>query len=206
MLRDRILIVPSWIFLFLKNWTDFDFYEQKFQEREKFHVRKVKCLVRSTDRKMSVWRMEASDDRFQQNIQHLILEWGQCSQPPESCPNGSLDLFSEVPSSRALSIQQNSGLKFHVTQLSHYTFGNIVLASRIQKSGTGESNFLKWEGTFWSNLLKWLNWSKRTIIKAGSEYSGQIKPKWSFPCDNIPTKNFEILGWMESATNLWSRL
>ena len=27
---------------------------------------------------MSVWRMEASDDRFQQNIQHLILEWGQC--------------------------------------------------------------------------------------------------------------------------------
>ena len=27
-----------------------------------------------------------------------------------------------------------------------------------------------------------------TIIKAGPEYSGQIKLKWSFPFDNIPTK------------------
>ena len=71
MLWDWILIVPSWIFLFLKNWRDLDFYEQKFQEIEKFHVRKVKCLVRSTERKMSVWWMEASDDRFQQNIQHF---------------------------------------------------------------------------------------------------------------------------------------
>ena len=43
---------------------DLDFYEQKFQETEKFHVRKVKCLVRATERKMSVWRMETSDDNF----------------------------------------------------------------------------------------------------------------------------------------------
>ena len=63
MLWDRILLVPSWIFFFLKNWRDLDFYEQKFQETEKFHVRKVKCLVRATERKMSVWRMETSDDR-----------------------------------------------------------------------------------------------------------------------------------------------
>ena len=40
-----------------------DFYEQKFQETEKLHVRKVKFLVRATERKMSVWRMETSDDR-----------------------------------------------------------------------------------------------------------------------------------------------
>ena len=30
-------------------------------KRQKFHVRKVKCLVRATERKMSVWRMETSD-------------------------------------------------------------------------------------------------------------------------------------------------
>ena len=28
---------------------------------QKFHVRKVKCLVRATERKMSVWRMETSE-------------------------------------------------------------------------------------------------------------------------------------------------
>ena len=39
------------------------FYEQKFQETEKFHVRKVKFLMRATERKMSVWRMETSDER-----------------------------------------------------------------------------------------------------------------------------------------------
>ena len=32
-------------------------------KRQKFHVRKVKCLVRATERKMSVWRMETSDHR-----------------------------------------------------------------------------------------------------------------------------------------------
>ena len=63
MLRDQILLVPSWISFSLKNWRDLDFYEQKFQETEKFHVRKVKCLVRATERKMSVWRMETSDHR-----------------------------------------------------------------------------------------------------------------------------------------------
>ena len=46
---------------FLKNLRDLDFYEQKFQETEKFHVRKVKCLVRATESKMSVWRMETSN-------------------------------------------------------------------------------------------------------------------------------------------------
>ena len=51
-------------FFSLKNWRDLDFYEQKFQETEKFHVRKVKCLVRATERKMSVWRMETSDDPY----------------------------------------------------------------------------------------------------------------------------------------------
>ena len=38
-------------------------YEKKFQETEKFHVRKVKCLVSATEKEMSVWWMETSDDR-----------------------------------------------------------------------------------------------------------------------------------------------
>ena len=62
MLRNRILLMPSWTFFWLKNWRDLDFYEQKFQEIQKYHVRKVKCLVRATERKMSVWRMETSDN------------------------------------------------------------------------------------------------------------------------------------------------
>ena len=33
-------------------------------KRQKFHVRKVKCLVRATERKMSVRRIETSDDRL----------------------------------------------------------------------------------------------------------------------------------------------
>ena len=53
-------------FFSLKNWRDLDFYEQKFQETEKFHVRKVKCLVRATERKMSVWRMDTSDNHYNQ--------------------------------------------------------------------------------------------------------------------------------------------
>ena len=122
---------------------------------------------------------------------------GSVQPTPKSRPNCSRKSRVQV----RFPFRKNSGLKFHVPsvtvhsgctdsiQLSHCTFGKIiVLASRIQKSGTWDNNFLKWEGTFWSNLLKWLNWSKRTIIKAGPEYSGQIKLKWSFPFDNIPTK------------------
>jgi len=30
----------------------------------------------------------------------------------------------------------------------------IVLVSRMQKSGTGQNNFVKWKGTFWSNKSK----------------------------------------------------
>ena len=59
-------------FFFLKNRRDLDFYEQKFQETEKFHVRKVKCLVRATERKMSVWRMETSDD-LEKTIQNATI-------------------------------------------------------------------------------------------------------------------------------------
>ena len=43
MLRVRILLILSWIVFFLKNWRHFDFYEHFIK---KFHIRKVKCLVR----------------------------------------------------------------------------------------------------------------------------------------------------------------
>ena len=35
-------------------------------------------------------------------------------------------------------------------------------------------------------------------FKAGPEYSGRTKPKWSVPFD-VPTEITGILGWMESA-------
>ena len=41
--------------------------------RQKFYVRKVKCLVRATDRKMSVWRMETSDNLHR--IKPFIGNW-----------------------------------------------------------------------------------------------------------------------------------
>ena len=47
----------------------------------------------------------------------------------------------------------------------------IVLASRIQKSGTGDNNF----------------------VKASPEYSGRTKPKWSVPFD-VATEISGILG------------
>ena len=59
-------------FFSLKNERDLDLYEQKFQETEKFHVRKVKCLVRTIDRKMSVWWMETSDDTLSTGVRFFL--------------------------------------------------------------------------------------------------------------------------------------
>ena len=39
---------------------------------------------------------------------------------------------------------------------------------------------------------------KWTTFKAGPEYSGQTKPKWSVPFD-VTTEISGVLGWMESA-------
>ena len=57
----------------------------------------------------------------------------------------------------------------------------LVLVSRIQRSGTGDNKFGKWKGTLW------------TTFKAGPEYSGRTKPKWSVPFDE-PTGISGILG------------
>ena len=85
----------------------------------------------------------------------------------------------------------------HSTSLS---IGNylIVPVSRIQKSSTGDNNFGKWKGTFRFDRPKWPDRSLWTTFKAGPEYSGRTKPKWSVPFDK-PTGISGILGWMESA-------
>ena len=106
---------------------------------------------------------------------------------------------------------KNSGLKFRqfyvpngavhsgCTDLTQATARLvIVLVSRIQKSGTGDNNFAKWKRTSRSDRPKWPDRSKGTTFKAGPEYSGRTKPKWSVPFD-VPTKMSWILGWMERA-------
>ena len=75
----------------------------------------------------------------------------------------------------------------------------IVLVIRIQGSSTGINNFVKWKGTFRSYRPKWPDRWKRATLKAGPECSGQTKPKRSVPFD-VPTENFKILGWTESAS------
>ena len=68
MLRDRILLVSSWIVFSLNYWRDLDFHEhfnkQKFQE---------KCLVRATEREMSVWSMGMSAIRTKCPIHYYFL-------------------------------------------------------------------------------------------------------------------------------------
>ena len=85
----------------------------------------------------------------------------------------------------------------------------LVLVSRIQKSGTGENNFGKWKGTFLFDRPKWPDRSLWTTFKAGPQYSGRTKPKWSVPFDE-PAGISGILGWMENAPKFkdranWSR-
>jgi len=77
----------------------------------------------------------------------------------------------------------------------------IVHVIGIQKSFTGDNNFVKWEGTFRSHQLKWPDWSKWTTFKAGPKYFGWTK--WSVPF-NVPTKISRILGWVESALSISS--
>ena len=141
------------------------------------------------------------------------------SPNPTTCPCIILSVFSFTRDWRCdqdihngrFPFNKNSGLKFRKFSVFNGTVHSgstdptqatarlvIVLASRIQKSGTGDNNFVKWKGTFRSDRPKWPDRSKRTTFKAGPEYSGRTKPKWSVPFD-VPTEFTGILGWMESA-------
>ena len=85
----------------------------------------------------------------------------------------------------------------------HFTFHwkLLVLVSRIEKCGTGGNNFDKWKETFRSDRPKWPDRSKLTTFKAGTEYSGRTKPKWSVPF-GVPTEVSGVLGWTESVLSL----
>ena len=112
---------------------------------------------------------------------------------------------------------KNSGLKFRKFYLPNGTVHSgctdltqatarlvIVLVSRIQKGGTGDNNFVKWKGTFQTDRPKWPDWSKWISFKAGLEYSGWTKPKWSVSFD-VPTEISGIWGWMQSTPEFNAR-
>ena len=69
----------------------------------------------------------------------------------------------------------------------------IFPVSRIQKSGTGDNNFVKLKGTFRSDRPDRSNW---TTFKAGPEYPGRTKPKRFVPFDVPPeiSRNFGLNG------------
>ena len=97
-----------------------------------------------------------------------------------------------------------SKFQLHRPDPSHRAFGYCSCNKIwIQKSATGNNNFVKWKGTFRSNRPKWPDRSKWTTFKAGLEYSGRTKPKWSVLFD-VPTEISGILDWMESARSVWS--
>ena len=83
-------------------------------------------------------------------------------------------------------------------------FRHFVFESRVQKSGTGNDKFVKWKGKIRFNRSDRSKW---TTFKAGPQYSGRTRPKWSVPFD-VPTEITGILGWMESAPShsLWKGL
>ena len=70
----------------------------------------------------------------------------------------------------------------------------IVLVCRLQKSSTGDNNFVKWGGHFSSTDQNDKTSQSGPPSKLSPEYSSQTKLKWSVPFDE-PTKiNSGILG------------
>ena len=57
------------------NWTDLDFHEHFI--KQKFHVGKGKCLVKATEREMSVWSIEMSANRKGEARNHLRASYTQ---------------------------------------------------------------------------------------------------------------------------------
>ena len=74
-----------------------------------------------------------------------------------------------------------------------------VLVNRIQKSGSGDNNFVKWKRDISVQLTKMTRPVKEDHLQSRSRIfrSDQCKQKWSIPFD-VPTKMYRILGWMES--------
>ena len=157
----------------------------------------------------------------------LVLRWekksfgwnvtGTRSSGRRHCLNQTMMfLFLLVGSSGALSIQQK--IRFEISEISRAQWSctfrlhrpdpsqrayGYCFVNRMQKSGTGDNNFVKWKGTFGSDRRKRRDRLKWTTFKAGPEYSGRTKPKWSVPF-YVPTEISGIWGWMESAPGFWS--
>ena len=89
-------------------------------------------------------------------------------------------------SSERFLFNKNSGLKFW----KFHSLNGIIQSAeliwpkplnvwhRMQKSSTGDNNFVKWKGA-----MKWPDWSKWTIFKGGCNYSGRTEHEWSVPFD-----------------------
>ena len=104
--------------------------------------------------------------------------------------------ISEIPL-----VQWNGAFRLHRPDPSHGAFGYCSYKQDTKKNDTGDNNFVKWKGTFRSDLQKWPDRSKLTTFKAGTEYSGRTKPKWSVPF-GVPTEVSGVLGWTESVLSL----
>ena len=74
-----------------------------------------------------------------------------------------------------------------------------VLVNRIQKSGSGDNNFVKWKRDISVQMTKMTRPVKEDHLQSPSRifWSDQCKQKWSIPFD-VPTEMYGILGWMEN--------
>ena len=99
-------------------------------------------------------------------------------------PNGTVQYY--VPSSCTDPIQATACLL-------------TVLVNRIQKSGSGDNNFVKWKRDISVQLTKTTRPVKEDHLQSCSWifWSNQCKQNCSIPFD-VPTEMYGILGWMES--------
>ena len=110
---------------------------------------------------------------------------------------------------------ESLGASFYSTTIPVWNFVNstcpvewhlIVLVSRIEKRGSRDNNFVKWRGTLWSDQPKWPDRSKWITFRAGHEYSGQTKPKWTLPLIWSTNQNFWNFGLKGNKVSLDSSL
>ena len=81
---------------------------------------------------------------------------------------------------------------------------DIVLASRKQKSGTGDNDFVQWKGTFRSNRPKWKDRSKWTTFKGGPK-SVPVEMNRNGPFHLISNWNFpEFWAEWKAPLEYWS--
>ena len=103
--------------------------------------------------------------------------------------------ISEIPL-----VQWNGAFRLHRRDPSHGAFG-YCYKQDTKKAILGTTILSNGKGHFGPDLQKRPDRSKLTTFKAGTEYSGRTKPKWSVPFD-VPTEVSGVLGWTESVLSL----